>query len=845
MKLGLKVSKKGPAKEAPAAGGGGAGVSLNLLWIVAAAGVAIVLIAIAVYLQAQLATQQRAADARHGKRLVALLSTQVQGMMSRYDAAMDYIARDPELAQLLQAGNVDALKQREAALGYLFPSALKVRLLPPGLSQPDSSASPPLGYACLDLLHQAETHVRPPPAEVHKFGTPDQHIDMARRIVGADGRVVGDALVSLAVPVLQKELDKVQLASGYVELQQELNGGKTLTLAARGDKADGKGAPLHVAPVPGTRWQLAYWAGPVGLPAQSPMFWGPFAAGAVLLAVLMFAISRVLGGALRQDQVTILKLAKALAEGSAAGGLRARLRDCRGVIEQMQFMIRERPTAAARAARDEASEDESPFGDLGAPSEALEFEEVPEAEEAPPAAGAATMPAQIFRAYDIRGVVGDSLTPEIVESLGRAIGSEAYARGQQRVVVARDGRLSGPDLSAALVRGLVAAGREVVDVGRVPTPVLYFATQHLGSGSGVMVTGSHNPKDYNGLKIMLRGETLHDEDIQALRQRIETGNLISGKGSVEKVDVLSSYLERITSDVRLARPLKVVVDCGNGVAGEGAPQLLRALGCEVVELYCDVDGNFPNHHPDPGKPENLIELTRAVPEHGADLGVAFDGDGDRLGVVDSDGKIIWPDRVLMLLATDVLLRQPGAQIIYDVKCSRHLERVITENGGVPLMSKTGHSFIKARMQATGALLAGEMSGHIFFKERWYGFDDALYACARLLEVLAQDPRASSEVFGDLPESVSTPELNVSMAEGEHYRLMQQLIGSAHFPGAKLITIDGLRAEFPDGWGLVRASNTTPVLVLRFEADDAEALRRIQDEFRKQLLALAPGLSLPF
>lgn len=841
MKIGLKLPKKAPAQGSSTVAAGP--VSLTLLWIVAAGGVAVVLVALALFLFAHIGSEQRAASTRDSERLLGLLTGQVADAMRSYDASMDYVAGDPTLAQALQSGDVAVLRQREDALIHLFPSALKVRILPPGLSQPDSSSNPPLSYACLNLLHEAETHVQPPAAEVHNFGTPSQHIDLARRIVAPDGRVVGDVLVSLAVPVLQQSMKRLKLASGYVELQQKLPDGKLLALAAQGDKADRSGTPSRLLPIPGTRWQLAYWAGGIELPANMVMFGGAFGVAVLVLALLMFVISRVLASALRQDQVSVLKLAKALAEGSPAAGFAARLRDCRGVIEQLQFMIRERPAAATKAAKEQAQAEEAPFGDvdMGSLSEALEFEEVAdEAAETP-----STLPTHIFRAYDIRGVVGDTLTPEIVEKIGRAIGSEAYARGQQKVVVARDGRLSGPDLSAALIKGLVASGREVVDVGRVPTPVLYFATQYLGSGSGVMVTGSHNPKDYNGLKIMLRGETLHDEAIQALRQRIETGNLINGKGKVDHVDVLPSYLERITSDVRLARPLKVVIDCGNGVAGEGAPQLFRELGCEVVELYCDVDGNFPNHHPDPGKPENLMDLTRAVSEHGADLGVAFDGDGDRLGVVDSDGKIIWPDRVLMLLAIDVLLRQPGAQIIYDVKCSRHLEQVITEHGGVPLMSKTGHSFIKARMQATGAQLAGELSGHIFFQERWYGFDDALYACARLLEVLAQDPRPSSAVFGDLPESVSTPELNVPMAEGEHYRLMQQLLGSANFAGAKLITIDGLRVEFPDGWGLVRASNTTPVLVLRFEAEDAESLRRIQDQFRKQLLALAPGLALPF
>ncbi|MCO6413673.1 MAG: phosphomannomutase/phosphoglucomutase [Thiogranum sp.] len=453
--------------------------------------------------------------------------------------------------------------------------------------------------------------------------------------------------------------------------------------------------------------------------------------------------------------------------------------------------------------------------------------------------------ASIFRAYDIRGVVGETLTPETAYQLGRAIGSEAYYRGEQTVVVGRDGRLSGPQLSESLIRGLKSTGRDVKDIGVVPTPVLYFAAQYLDSGSGVMVTGSHNPPEYNGFKIVLAGETLANEAIQELRRRIDAGDLLTGEGTVEEVDVLPDYIERVKADVQLARPLKVVVDCGNGVAGVAAPRLLRALGCEVVELYCEVDGNFPNHHPDPSKTENLGPLIHQVQEQGAELGIAFDGDGDRLGIVSSHGGIIWPDRLLMLFAMDVLSRNPGAQIIYDVKCSRHVARVVSEFGGEPLMSATGHSLIKARMKETGALLAGEMSGHIFFKERWFGFDDALYSAARLLEILANDQRSTSDVFAALPDSMCTPELNVPMAEGEPPRFMEKLLACAHFENASIATVDGMRAEFDNGWGLVRASNTTPCLVLRFEADDELALHRIQEEFRRVMLQADPNLLLPF
>jgi len=451
----------------------------------------------------------------------------------------------------------------------------------------------------------------------------------------------------------------------------------------------------------------------------------------------------------------------------------------------------------------------------------------------------------IFRAYDIRGIVDRTLTARAVELIGRAIGSEALQRGRNAVVVGRDGRLSGPVLSSALIRGIISTGCDVKDVGCVPTPVLYFAIHYLDTQTGAMVTGSHNPPDYNGLKIVIDGETLSGESIQSLRERIEAARFISGQGSVQSVNIVPDYLERIRGDISLKRPLRVVIDCGNGVAGNVAPELFRTIGCEVTELFCEVDGNFPNHHPDPSKEDNLRDLIAAVKSKQADLGLAFDGDGDRLGVVASDGRIVWPDRVLMLYAADILERNPGGLIIYDVKCTRFLDSVIRDHGGKPLMWKTGHSFIKAKIRETGALLAGEMSGHIFINERWFGFDDGLYAGARLLEILAGNTRSSGEVFADLPDSINTPELNVAMHEGEPAVFMDRLLETAHIEGASITTIDGLRADFDDGWGLVRASNTTPVLVLRFEADDTAGLARIMGEFRRVMLQIEPGLKLPF
>ncbi|MHB1591541.1 MAG: phosphomannomutase/phosphoglucomutase [Sulfuricella sp.] len=455
------------------------------------------------------------------------------------------------------------------------------------------------------------------------------------------------------------------------------------------------------------------------------------------------------------------------------------------------------------------------------------------------------LPKEIFKAYDIRGIVGKTLTPEIVEAIGHAIGSEAVARKQAAIVIGRDGRLSGPDLAAALARGIQKAGIDVIDLGMVATPMTYFAAYQLNTHSAVMVTGSHNPPDYNGLKMVLGGDTLSGDTIQALRIRLEQGDLTNGSGSYSTHDIADEYLNRITSDVKVARKMKIIVDCGNGVPGAFAPKLYRDMGCEVEEMFCEVDGNFPNHHPDPSVPENLRDLIARLKTSDAEIGFAFDGDGDRLGVVTKDGRIIYPDRQLMLFAQDVLSRNPGAEIIFDVKSTRNLFSWIRERGGKPLLWKTGHSFIKAKMKETGALLAGEMSGHIFFKERWYGFDDGLYAGARMLEFLSQQADINATLHG-LPDSVNTPELQIRMEEGAHYALIDKLQKTAQFPNAQeVITLDGLRVEYADGFGLMRPSNTTPVIVLRFEADNEAALKRIQEEFRGVLLAAEPNLTLPF
>ena len=455
-------------------------------------------------------------------------------------------------------------------------------------------------------------------------------------------------------------------------------------------------------------------------------------------------------------------------------------------------------------------------------------------------------PHALFRAYDIRGATPEPLSAALAEKIGRALGEFALQRDARQLALGRDGRLSSPELAKAVARGLCAAGCELFDLGAVPTPFVYFAARELGLGSGVQITGSHNPAADNGLKMQIANQTLSGDAIQHLKAQVINGpSRPPAEGSLQRHDIFPAYQAKVCADIPLARPLSVVLDCGNGISGAFAPALFRALGCRVEELYSEVDGRFPNHHPDPSQPENLQALIESVQKNKADIGLAFDGDGDRLGVVSPDGHIIWPDRQMLLFAGQILAERPGSEILFDVKCSRRLAEGIRAAGGRATLARTGHAFIKNQLRTSGAALAGEMSGHIFFNDRWGGFDDALYAGARLCQLLAADKRPPAEVFAALPDSINTPELRLELAEGEQHKLAAELCKAADFPAAELNHIDGLRADFADGFGLARASNTTPALILRFEGDDEAALKRIQGEFRRLIQSLRPGLALPF
>lgn len=591
------------------------------------------------------------------------------------------------------------------------------------------------------------------------------------------------------------------------------------------------------------------------------------AAIGVLLAIIQLLIARQHLGKVRQD---ILRVSSSV--GKLSSGTKQKVEFVHGeflamsqaVIDQTKQLVEKSKKAAETAAMSESKikgagkagtgkaefDDDAPLfdEDLDLDLDALgdQFAE-DETELVTEVSGLdIDVPQSIFRAYDIRGVVDETLNDSLVELIGKSVASEAILQGQKAICVGYDARHSSAPYSEALLRGILSTGLDVINVGQVPTPILYFSTHHYKTGSGIMITGSHNPANYNGFKIVLDGKTLYGDDIQKIYNRILLRDFETGQGSCTESDVSQAYMDTILNDIAVAAPLKVVLDAGNGVAGNIGPQLIEELGCEVIPLHCEIDGNFPNHHPDPSKPENLTDLIAAVQAHDADIGLAFDGDADRLGVVTNTGKIIWSDRLLMLFAKDVVSRNPGADILFDVKCSRRLNGLISSYGGRPVMWKSGHSLIKAKMKETGALLAGEMSGHIFFKERWFGFDDGLYCAARLLEVLGIEDRSSDEVFADFPEDVSTPEINIDVSDDAKFTIVESLCAlKDQFVGGNASTIDGLRVEYPNGWGLCRASNTTPSIMLRFEADDDAALEEIKSVFRSQLQIVDPSIVCDF
>jgi phosphomannomutase / phosphoglucomutase len=754
----------------------------------------------------------------------------IHARLDQLASSLAVVAQRPELADLLESGDTAQLEVDAERLRQYLPGILRLRVLKPDIDAPEQVQSPHMGYADLEMVHEAA--VSDPLPAVHSYGSEHEHLAIARRIM-VDKQVVGVVLGSFSLSPLEKALSSVVLPGAAVQLRQG-----PLVIGGWGDHsllAEQTGSNVAV---PGTGWTVRYWSAPASS-RDGLMVVGIMIISAGLLLLVCFYGYRRSVRILRCDQETIVQAVQDLFKGRKRGSYPLKIKDFDSTIKKL-FQLRQQATQNVLDGIVKKTKDGS-----GTVSEPADFHLATSGIELKTEERVAEVPAEIFRTYDIRGRVGESVVSETFGLIGQAIGSEAHECGQQRVIIARDGRLSSGDLGEALARGLQKSGCDVIDLGMVPTPVLYFATHRLDSNTGVVITGSHNPPEYNGLKIVMDGSALVGEELQKIHWRIKEGKLRKGNGRLEKMDLMPDYIEAIGDDIQICRPMRVVVDAGNGVAGILAPEVLQATGCDVVELYCDVDGRFPNHNADPCRPENLKALIDAVKAEGADVGIAIDGDGDRLGVVDSEGKIIWPDRLLMLLAADVLSRHPGSDIVYDVKCSRFLAAEIVKHGGRPVMSKTGYPFIKAKMKETNAMFGGEMTGHIFFKERWYGFDDALYACARLIEILSLAPQSSHAVFAAVPDAINTPELRIRLEEGEPDAVVRALKERGDFADAKMIDIDGVRVDFSDGWGLVRASNTGPELVLRFEADNEKALARIQQQFKTLLKSLKPEIECPF
>ncbi|MDN5782040.1 MAG: phosphomannomutase/phosphoglucomutase [Luteimonas sp.] len=687
----------------------------------------------------------------------------------------------------LKAGDLAAAG---TALGAGWKGIEDAAVLPPDL-QDAYAGLPKSGFGRVAAAEAAMTEGKPVLWAIRDRGKPAIALAAPARV---DDVVVGIAVVRLPLARATLGLQNASLSDdSYLALRQG-----SFTLFERGDTSLSQSAERRAVPVTGTGLRIAAAVPTAVISPFGLGVLGSFIAALVLLllAYVSWRLPSRIGGLQATDDGSAPTLSQVLVDGPAETQAQA----------PAPVAVRDAPKAAPVRI------------DRG-----------------------------IFRAYDIRGVVGQTLDTGVAELIGQSVGSLMQEKGLDDIVIGRDGRLSGPDLVEGLARGLRKAGRNVIDIGMAPTPVVYFGAYHLNTGCCIAVTGSHNPPDYNGFKIVVGGETLYGDAITDLHARIADSRMFESPspGGYSERDIAEDYVQRIVADVQIARPLKVVVDAGNGVAGEVGPRVLEVIGAEVIPLFCEIDGNFPNHHPDPSEPDNLKDLIDTVARFDADLGIAFDGDGDRLGVVTRDGQNIFADRLLMLFSADVLERNPGAVILFDVKCTGRLPGHILRHGGSPLMWKTGHSLVKAKMRETEAELAGEMSGHFFFGERWYGFDDGIYAAARLLEILATDPQSPSEVLNALPNGVSTPEIKVDAPNGDPHAFVERFVAQSHFEGARLSTIDGLRVDWPDGWGLVRASNTTPGLVLRFDGDSAEALDRIRQAFREQLLALDPELPLPF
>jgi phosphomannomutase/phosphoglucomutase len=784
--------------------------------------------------------QQQTSDQEY-KEIQVASNTIVANMIESYTQSriltlkkqVEVIAQSKQIIDSLAFNDSSLIEIQQQDLLSFFPNARSLCLINAAVDEVSQRGCMPISFATLNSLRQAKKEGSAQ-FSVMKAGSEEAYLLLAQRISNQSGKVLGVLVVTLSADVIPSLIYKSANLKGYLELQQ---GSKTTTvLASSGDPALKQGLPMLNNKVPSTYWRIAFWPTPIS--NQVPTY--EVIAGVLALMILFWLLLELVKGFIVKRDAAILRAQLVdFKSGSLKPRYHVTLAPFNKVVDDILNLGREQyQNTAKKGATAESIGKKIEQVENSSRTTPVQSESVKEIINIDPS---------IFRANDIRGIVGQSIDEQVFTALGQAIGSEAINQGVNKLVVGRDARLTSLGLSKSLISGVISSGCDVVDIGEIPTPLMYFACEQLNTHSGIMVTGGHNPPDYNGLKVVMGSKFLENPGLQQLNQRILNDELKSGKGTLSEESITYDYVSRIVGDIKINRPLKVAIDCGNGVSGSIAPALFKALGCEVIELFCDVDGKFPNHHPNPGELENLKDLSAAVVENKAELGIAFDGDGDRLGVVDSNGDVIFPDQLLMMFSLDLLSRKPGSTILYDVKCSNLLGSEIVKAGGVPMMSKPGHSLIKNKMLETGADLAGEFSGHIFFKERWYGFDDALYATARLLEIIANDSLSRNvlKIFTDLPKRESTPEIYVKMADDESNAFMRQLSGEGKFEGAELTIIDGIRAEYLNGWGLVRASNTMPGLKLRFEADSSEDLEDIQQRFKDQMLQVKPTLKLLF
>lgn len=811
----------------------------------------------------------RHVEIAHNEAMHQQLLAVVNGRIKELEYQTVSLAASSSITTRLNAsqGTASPPEQSLADLTSQFPNFRRISVFAIGSAEVDLKSPIPITFAALDLMRKAETQ----PFAGPEASTSQRNLIYAAAPIKVQDKVAGVLLVVVDGAYFGAPFEAMDPSIGTVELVQSFMGSTPSTVLQWGAGATGDQKVEGLTANP--NWTLKF---------QPSADLAKSISGTSLLAPLLLCLAVVLGGVFiafsrlgrrltadldllreywakltsdgaakppRFNFTAIQVLAASLGRGQPTQSTIPSL-DTTAISNRSPQAMKLRPQSKTGTRINELlaeSRETKTEGDFlevtseesqTATSHGMQLQENPG-----PADLGLSLDPTIFRAYDIRGVTTTNLTADVVYWIGRAFASEALALDQNTVAIGRDGRLSSPELRDALANGLNEGGVDVLDIGMVPTPLLYYATHELNTGTGIMITGSHNPPEYNGLKMVLAGVTLAEDRIQRLRERLEKNDLSRGHGETEIISILDRYLGRVLGDVAIADPLKVVIDCGNGVAGLVAPRLVEEMGCEVVQLYCEVDGNFPNHHPDPAEPHNLEDLITVVQSEGADIGLAFDGDGDRLGVVTNRGEIIWPDKLMMLFSQDIVGRNPGADIIYDVKCSRHLNTLISEYGGRPIMWKTGHSHMKAKIKETGALLAGEFSGHICFGERWYGFDDALYSAARLLEIVSAESRSVDELFAQFPVTFSTPEIKINTTDLAKFEIMDRLRSEANFGDGTITTIDGLRVDYSDGWGLIRPSNTSPVLSLRFEADGQSALQRIQMIFQKQLTAIDPALKI--